>query len=77
MSLTLGEFRKLTAHLPDDVRLMYHAWDKGCALSGYVPADVWMYPKGGDVTHAVVINPGSDYDSRASRKAVEKSGRVR
>lgn len=62
--LTLKTFRELTAHLPEDMPIYYHAYDKGCCLGGYVTEDLWLFPKGDAVPRAVVINPGEDYDHR-------------
>jgi hypothetical protein len=66
--LTLGEFRKATAHLPDEVGISYHAYYKGCCLSGYLAQDIWMFPKDGTPVRSVVINPGDDYDHRLARR---------
>ena len=61
--MTLDEFRKLTADLPGETKLYYHAYDKGCCLGGYTPEDMWFYPKG-EKTVGIVINPGPGYDDR-------------
>jgi hypothetical protein len=66
-TLTLGEFREITRHLPDETPLMYHAHDNGCCLGNYTTADVWFYPKDRD-TRAVVLNPADDWDSRQARE---------
>lgn len=62
--LTLKRFRELTAHLPDETRLYYHAYEKGCCLGNYIEEDVWLFPKGEEKTRGVVLNPGNDYDGR-------------
>ena len=67
-TLTLGEFRRMTQHLEDETRLCYHSYYKGCGLSCFTPEDVWLYPTKDGVPKCVVINPASNYDSRASRK---------
>lgn len=61
--LTLKRFRELTAHLPEDAPIYYHAYYKGCGLQSYVEEDLWIFPKG-EPPVAVVINPGDDYDPR-------------
>ena len=62
--LTLKMFKELTAHLPEDTPIYYHAYDKGCCLGGYVAEDLWLFPKGDAQTRGVVINPGEGYDPR-------------
>jgi len=62
--LTLKTFRELTAHLPEDTPIYYHAYDKGCCLGAYDARLLWLFPKGDAVTTGVVINPGEDYDPR-------------
>lgn len=64
MKLTIGEFRKMTAELPEETIITYHAYYKGCCLRQYSTEDVWMFPKGQTPTTAIVINPGDDYDPR-------------
>lgn len=66
--LTLGELRALTRDLPDDTRLYYHAYYKGCCLSNYQTDDVWLYPKDGAPIKGIVLNPADDWDGRAARK---------
>jgi hypothetical protein len=61
--MTLDEFRKLTADLPGETKLYYHAYDKGCCLASYEKEDMWFYPKG-EKTVGIVINPGPAYDER-------------
>ena len=68
--LTLGQFKELTKHLPDNTPIYYHAYDKGCCLNSYILDDLWFYPKDKPAI-GIVINPGEDYDCRASRK-IEK-----
>ena len=66
--LTLKRFRELTAHLPEETPLNYHAYDKGCCLSSYIVEDLWLFPKGEEKTRGIVINPGEDYDGRRPAK---------
>ncbi len=61
--LTLKRFRELTAHLPEEAPIYFHAYEKGCCLSNYTESDLWIFPKEG-APRAVVINPGEDYDAR-------------
>lgn len=64
MKLTLGKFRELTAHLPDDIVISYHAYYKGCCLKAYQVDKFWLYPKDQEPTQVIVINPSDDYDPR-------------
>ncbi len=77
--LTLGEFKRLTAALPDDTVIYYHGYDKGLCLNGYTTEDMWLYPKDavGLTEHpedsslvraGIVINPASNYDGRGARQ---------
>ena len=71
MKLTLKTFRELTARLPEDTPIMYHAYYKGCCLTTYTDDDLWIFPKGAtsmDEVKAVVLNPGEDYDGRRPKK---------
>ena len=74
--MKLGEFRKLTAHLPDDTPIMFHAYDKGCCHAPY-PSD-WNYigPEGwcyiDEVHHDILMNPGDDYDDRRPQENEKK-----
>lgn len=61
--MTLADFRRLTAHLPGETGLYYHAYYKGCRLSQYLEKDLWLYPHG-ESAKGVVLNPGPDYDDR-------------
>jgi hypothetical protein len=54
--------------MPDDIKIMYHSYYKGCSLSSYTTADVWTFPNNEETKKAVVINPADNYDGRASRK---------
>lgn len=64
MKLTLGAFKQMTAHLPDDTVIAYHAYYKGCCLKAYWTDDIWFYPKDANEVKLIVINPGDEYDPR-------------
>ena len=66
--LTLKRFRELTAGLPEDTPIYYHAYYKGCCLNSYVESDFWLYPKGDGPKEGIVLNPGEDYDDRRPAK---------
>lgn len=63
--MNLGDFRKLTAELSDDVELMYPSLDHGCTLTNYKPEGVWVHRDPGPLgMDAIVLQPGDDYDGR-------------
>lgn len=72
-NLTLKVFRQLTADLPEDTPIFYHAYYKGCCLYAYAEEDLWLYPKGGRSVLGVVMNPGPDYDDRRPGQQPTKS----
>lgn len=62
--LTLKRFREITAHIPEETPLYYHAYYKGLCLGSYTDEDIWLFPKGEENVRGIVINPGDDYDGR-------------
>ena len=62
----------MTKDLPEDTPIGYHAYYKGCCLYHYPVENVWLFPKDKQDSpkeiKMVVMNPGEDYDDRASNK---------
>jgi hypothetical protein len=70
--LTLKKFREMTENLSENTLLAYHSFDKGLCLTSYRVEDFWLFPKDHPNKTLIVLNPASDYDTRASRKVEEK-----